>query len=192
MHYSTERILVTHAGSLPRPPDLRAAVVAKTAGEPYDSAALDRRLADAVAEVVRQQIAAGIDIVNDGELSKFNFTDYVRGRIAGYETRPSSGRRRLSIIARDERKFADYFAVNTRAQTLGPPTMPVCVERLRYVGQAELKKDLRQFYGGAQGRLADRRLPAPPIRLVRSSTGSRTHYYESDEEFRLRHRRGDE
>jgi 5-methyltetrahydropteroyltriglutamate--homocysteine methyltransferase len=154
MHYSTERILVTHAGSLPRPTGLRAAVVAKTAGEPYDSAALDRRLADAVAEVVRQQIAAGIDIVNDGELSKFNFTDYVRGRIAGYEPRPSSGRRRLSIIARDERKFADYFAANTRAQTLGPPTMPVCVERLRYVGQAELKN------GGARGRLADRRLPA--------------------------------
>jgi len=151
MHYSTERILVTHAGSLPRPPDLRAAVVAKTAGEPYDSAALDRRLADAVAEVVRQQIAAGIDIVNDGELSKFNFTDYVRGRIAGYEPRPSSGRRRLSIIARDERKFADYFAVNTRAQTLGPPTMPVCVERLRYVGQAELKKDLDNFTAALEG-----------------------------------------
>jgi 5-methyltetrahydropteroyltriglutamate--homocysteine methyltransferase len=182
MHYSTERILVTHAGSLPRPPDLRAAVVAKTAGEPYDSAALDRRLADAVAEVVRQQIAAGIDIVNDGELSKFNFTDYVRGRIAGYETRPSSGRRRLSIIARDERKFADYFAVNTRAQTLGPPTMPVCVERLRYVGQAELKKDLDNFTAALGG--------VSPIGayLPANTPGTIEHwianaYYESDEEF---------
>jgi hypothetical protein len=45
---------------------------------------------EAVAEIVRQQIACGIDIVNDGELSKFNFTDYVRGRIAGYEARPNA------------------------------------------------------------------------------------------------------
>src|SRR3989442_8386428 len=122
MLYSTDRILVTHAGSLPRPADLRAMVVAKSAGEAYDAAALGRRLAQAVAQIVRQQAESGIDIVNDGELSKFNFTDYVRGRIAGYETRPSSGRRRLSIIARDEKKFAGYFAANPRAQTLGPPT----------------------------------------------------------------------
>ena len=120
MHYSTDRILVTHAGSLPRPSDLRAMVVAKSAGEPYDAALLDRRLKEAVAEIVRRQIQCGIDIVNDGELSKFNFTDYVRGRIAGYETRPNTGRRRLSIIARDEKKFAGYFAANPRAQSLGP------------------------------------------------------------------------
>ncbi len=52
MHYSTERILVTHAGSLPRPSDLRAMVVAKSAGEAYDEAALDRRLTEEVAETV--------------------------------------------------------------------------------------------------------------------------------------------
>jgi 5-methyltetrahydropteroyltriglutamate--homocysteine methyltransferase len=75
MLYSTDRILVTHAGSLPRPADLRALVVAKSAGESYDAAALDQRLGEAVAEIVRQQIACGIDIVNDGELSKFNFND---------------------------------------------------------------------------------------------------------------------
>src|SRR5436190_20148778 len=102
MHYSTERILVTHAGSLPRPPDLREMVVARTAGEPYDAAALDARLPSAVADVVRRQVECGIDIVNDGELSKFNFTDYVRERIAGYEARPNTGRRRLAMTARDE------------------------------------------------------------------------------------------
>ena len=140
MLYSTDRILVTHAGSLPRPADLRAMVVAKSAGEAHDAAALDRRLGEAVAETVRKQRDCGIDVVNDGELSKFNFTDYVRDRIAGYETRPSSGRRRLSIIARDEKKFAGYFAANPRAQSVGPPTMPVCVGPLRYVGQADLKR----------------------------------------------------
>src|SRR5271156_1568002 len=151
MHYSTERILVTHAGSLPRPPHPRAMVVAKSAGQAYDAAALDGLLREAVAETVRLQIDAGIDIVNDGELSKFNFTDYVRGRIAGYEDRPNSGRRRLSIIARDERKFAGYFAANTRAQALGPPTMPVCTGPLRYVGQGELQKDLDNFKAALAG-----------------------------------------
>ena len=78
MLYSNDRILTTHAGSLPRPLDLRDMVIARTGGQPYDQAALDIRLTSAVAEVVKQQIECGLDIVNDGELSKFNFTDYVR------------------------------------------------------------------------------------------------------------------
>src|SRR5437763_361055 len=134
MLYSTDRILTTHAGSLPRPADLRELVVARTRGDTYDRAALDRRLTTAVAEVVRQQIECGLDIVNDGELSKFNFTDYVRDRIAGHEARPNSGRRRLAMTARDERKFAGYFEAVPRARALGPQTMPVCVAPLRYIG----------------------------------------------------------
>jgi 5-methyltetrahydropteroyltriglutamate--homocysteine methyltransferase len=182
MHYSTDRILVTHAGSLPRPPDLRAMVVAKSAGQDYDAAALDSRLKEAVAETVRMQIDSGIDIVNDGELSKFNFTDYVRGRIAGYAERPNSGRRRLSIIARDEKRFAGYFAANTRAQALGPPTMPVCVAPLRYVGQAELQKDLDNFKAALEG------VSPAGAYLSANTPGTIEHwianeYYKSDEEF---------
>jgi 5-methyltetrahydropteroyltriglutamate--homocysteine methyltransferase len=182
MLYSTHRILTTHAGSLPRPTDLRELVVARTAGQPYDVAALDRRLTAAVSEVVKQQLDSGLDIVNDGELSKFNFTDYVRERIAGYELRPSSGRRRLSIIARDERKFAGYFAANARAQSLGPPTTPVCVAPLRYVGQADLQKDIGNFTAALKGvSPAGAFLPA-------NSPGTIEHwmaneYYKSDEEF---------
>jgi len=182
MHYSTDRILVTHAGSLPRPPDLRAMVVAKSAGQDYDAAALDLRLKEAVAETVRMQVDSGIDIVNDGELSKYNFTDYVRGRIAGYEERPNSGRRRLSIIARDERKFAGYFAANTRAQALGPPTMPVCVGPLRYVGQAELQKDLDNFKAALEGvSPAGAYLPANTPGTIEHWIANE--YYKSDEEF---------
>ena len=64
---SGERILVTHAGSLPRPADLRAMVVAKSAGQPYDAAAFERRLAEAVAETVRLQAEHGIDIGARGQ-----------------------------------------------------------------------------------------------------------------------------
>jgi 5-methyltetrahydropteroyltriglutamate--homocysteine methyltransferase len=182
MHYSTERILVTHAGSLPRPPDLRAMVVAKSAGQDYDAAALDRRLTEAVAETVRRQVETGIDIVNDGELSKYNFTDYVRLRIAGYEARPNTGRRRLSMTARDEQKFAEYFAAVPRAQALGPPTMPVCVEKLRYIGQTELQKDIVNFTAALKGVApAGAYLPANTPGTIEHWIANE--YYKSDEEF---------
>jgi 5-methyltetrahydropteroyltriglutamate--homocysteine methyltransferase len=182
MLYSADRILVTHAGSLPRPPDLRAMVVAKSAAEPYDAVALDRRLAEAVVETVRRQLDSGIDIVNDGELSKYNFTDYVRGRIAGYEARPNSGRRRLSMTARDEQKFAEYFAVVPRAQALGPPTMPVCVEPLRYVGHVELRKDIVNFKGALTGvSPAGAFLPANTPGTIEHWIANE--HYKSDEEF---------
>src|SRR5229473_2313479 len=182
MLYSTERILTTHAGSLPRPADLRAMVVAKSAGEAYDAAALDRRLGEAVAETVRKQQACGIDVVNDGELSKYNFTDYVRLRISGYEARPNSGRRRLSMTARDEVKFADYFAAIPHARALGPLTMPVCVAKLRYVGQAELQKDLENFTAALAGvDVAGAFLPANTPGTIEHWIANE--YYKSDEEF---------
>jgi 5-methyltetrahydropteroyltriglutamate--homocysteine methyltransferase len=161
MLYSTDRILTTHAGSLPRPPELRDMVVAKARGASYDATALDERLKAAVAEVVRCQVECGIDCVNDGELSKTNFTDYVISRLAGYEARPSSGSRRLSITARDEVKFAAYFAANPRARPVGPPTTPVCVDELRYVGQADLARDLDNFKAAlAETSVAGAFLPA--------------------------------
>ena len=69
MKRSSSRILTTHAGSLPRPDDLRELLAAKGSQQPYDEAALAQRLQTAVADVVRQQHACGIDSVNDGELS---------------------------------------------------------------------------------------------------------------------------
>lgn len=182
MLYSSERILTTHAGSLPRPADLREMVVARTAGQPYDPAALEARLAAAVAEVVRKQTECGLDIVNDGELSKFNFTDYVRERISGYETRPSTGRRRLDIIARDEKKFAGYFALHPRAQSPGPPTLPVCVAPLRYVGHADLKRDFDNFRAALAGaQVAGAFLPANTPGTIEHWIANE--YYKNDEEF---------
>src|SRR5689334_21276345 len=86
---STERILTTHAGSLARPDDLLAMVQAKLLGETVDSAAFSARVTSAVSEIVRQQVEAGIDIVNDGELSKPSLNTYIADRLAGYEERPT-------------------------------------------------------------------------------------------------------
>ena len=84
MRRSTERFLTTHTGSLPRPDDLIRMMYAKEEGVPVDRAALAARVRAAVAEVVKKQADAGIDIVNDGEMSKPSYATYVKDRLAGF------------------------------------------------------------------------------------------------------------
>jgi len=81
---STERFLTTHTGSLPRPDDLIRMMYAKEEGVPVDPAALAVRVRSAVAEIVKKQADAGIDLVNDGELSKPSYATYVKDRLAGF------------------------------------------------------------------------------------------------------------
>jgi 5-methyltetrahydropteroyltriglutamate--homocysteine methyltransferase len=84
MRRSTERFLTTHTGSLPRPDDLIRMMYAKEEAIPVDRAALAARVRAAVAEVVKKQADAGIDLVNDGEMSKPSYATYVKDRLAGF------------------------------------------------------------------------------------------------------------
>src|ERR1700753_2433685 len=84
MQRSTDRFLTTHTGSLPRPDDLVRMMFAREEGVPVDGAALDSRVREAVAEMVASQIKAGIDIVNDGEMSKPSYATYVKDRLSGF------------------------------------------------------------------------------------------------------------
>ena len=84
MKRSTERILTTHTGSLPRPPDLLTMIAARERGEPFDESALAARVRTAVAEIVGQQVAAGVDIVSDGEMGKPSFATYITHRLDGF------------------------------------------------------------------------------------------------------------
>jgi 5-methyltetrahydropteroyltriglutamate--homocysteine methyltransferase len=81
---SMDRFLCTHTGSLPRPDDIVRTMFAKEEGVPIDAAALQARIREAVAEIVGKQRAAGIDIVNDGELSKPSYATYVKDRLSGF------------------------------------------------------------------------------------------------------------
>ncbi len=81
---STERFLTTHTGSLPRPDDLVRTMYAKEEGVPVERAALASRVREAVAEVVKKQVAAGIDLVNDGEMSKPSYATYIKDRLDGF------------------------------------------------------------------------------------------------------------
>lgn len=84
MKRSTHRFLTTHTGSLPRPEDLIRMMYAKEEGVPVDAPALAQRVASAVAEVVRKQAESGVDIVNDGEMSKPSYATYIKDRLAGF------------------------------------------------------------------------------------------------------------
>jgi 5-methyltetrahydropteroyltriglutamate--homocysteine methyltransferase len=81
---STDRILTTHVGSLPRPEDLIQIMYAKEEGIPVDRIAMAARVETAVAEIVANQVGAGIDIVNDGEMSKPSYATYIKDRLAGF------------------------------------------------------------------------------------------------------------
>ena len=84
MKRSTDRFLTTHTGSLPRPEDLIRTMYAKEEGVPVDAAALSQRVAAAVDEVVRKQAAAGVDVINDGEMSKPSYATYIKDRLSGF------------------------------------------------------------------------------------------------------------
>src|SRR6058998_1527757 len=88
LNMSNPRILTTHVGSLPRPRGLLDLMKAKIEGAAYDKDIYEIRVRNAVSECVRQQVEAGIDIVNDGEQSKPGFFTYVRERLEGFEPRP--------------------------------------------------------------------------------------------------------
>ena len=84
MQRSTERFLTTHTGSLPRPDDLIRMMYAKEEGVPVDPHALAERVRSAVAEVVKKQADAGVDLINDGELSKPSYATYIKDRLNGF------------------------------------------------------------------------------------------------------------
>ncbi len=84
MQRSMDRFLKTHTGSLPRPDDLIQMMYAKEGGVPVDSVALAARVRSAVAEVVKKQSDAGVDLVNDGEMSKPSYATYVKDRLNGF------------------------------------------------------------------------------------------------------------
>src|SRR5690606_16476049 len=109
MKHSTDRFLTTHTGSLPRPDDLIRMMYAKEEGVPVDSAALSERIRQAVVDVVARQITCGIDIVNDGEMSKPSYATYIKDRLSGFggESVPLVYQDVAEFPAMQERVFGD-------------------------------------------------------------------------------------
>ncbi|MGA8551208.1 MAG: cobalamin-independent methionine synthase II family protein [Stellaceae bacterium] len=123
MKTSQDRILTTHVGSLPRPPELRQLLVGKDRGEAYDKGELERLVHQAVLDIVGRQQAVGVDIVNDGEMSKPGYSTYIADRLSGFGGHQPAKPR---LDTRDHPNFVAAYermtGANTarRAQCTGP------------------------------------------------------------------------
>ena len=163
MKSSTDRILTTHTGSLPRPGDLVAMLNAKELGEPYDRTTFAARVKRAVDEIVRQQVQTGIDIIGDGEHSKFNWMAYARARLEGLTEIDSPVRFRGAT--RDSIEFAgayeDLKIMHSArsgalvAKRTARPRALVCGGPIRYVGQDELSADIANLKASLKGANAE-------------------------------------
>jgi 5-methyltetrahydropteroyltriglutamate--homocysteine methyltransferase len=183
MKRSTERILVTHAGSLARPDDLMQMNVAKNEAQPYDHEAYAKRLRAAVAEVVQNQVQCGVDIVNDGELGKSNFSRYTRERLSGFVERPvSPDFRPTSIFGRDLVEFPEYFQKGGRASIGHHARVFYCAEPLKYVGHAEVKSDIENLKAALQGQHVEEAF-LPAIAPGTMEHWMKNEYYPTDEAY---------
>ncbi len=184
MKRSTDRILVTHAGSLPRPPDLWEMLIAKSSGQPYDRKAFAKRLRSAVAEVVKKQVDCGIDIVNDGEFGKHSFSNYARERLSGFEERaPDPEERPAAIFGRDLIDFPEYFSSKGGRAVIGRhPTRFFCNAPLKYVGHTALRTDLENFQAALQGAKAEEAF-LPAVAPGTIEHWMKNEYYPDDEAY---------
>ena len=183
MHLSTDRILTTHVGSLPRPDDLFELMLARMDGEPVDEQAYAARVKRAVADSVREQAAAGLDVVSDGEMGKPSFITYAAQRLAGLEKREGS---RPSPFAntRETRDFPDYYQ-STIAQQVSARrrrALVVCTGPIAYKGQTQLTSDLDTLKGALKGASATEAfVPAIAPSNVEATTPNE--YYPSAEAY---------
>jgi 5-methyltetrahydropteroyltriglutamate--homocysteine methyltransferase len=133
MMRSTDRLLTTHTGSLPRPPDLTAMLEALDTGRAIDPAALEARVRRAVGDVVRRQVDAGVDVVNDGEQSKVGYSTYVRHRLTGFEG-PSDVRVRAD--------WADFPEAAARLGRSSAVARPSCNGPIEWKDRLAVQKDV--------------------------------------------------
>jgi len=136
MKTSQDRILTTHTGSLPRPPELRAPLVAKDQGRPYDKAELARLTREAVLGIVRRQVDAGVDIVNDGEMSKPGYSTYVADRLSGFAGHEPA-KPRL-----DTGPYPNFMAAYTRMTGENVARRAVCVGPIAVKDEEPLREDI--------------------------------------------------
>jgi 5-methyltetrahydropteroyltriglutamate--homocysteine methyltransferase len=136
MKTSQDRILTTHVGSLPRPPELRQMLVRKDQGEAYDKATLDRLARQAVVDIVRRQVAVGVDIVNDGEMSKPGYSTYIADRLSGFAGHEPA-KPRL-----DTRDHPNFLAALERMTGSNVARRAVCVGPIAWRDREPLAQDL--------------------------------------------------
>ena len=190
MKRSTERILTTHVGSLARSESLTALLQLRENAQPYDREALARLVRESVAEVVRKQVEAGIDIVTDGEQGKSGFFGYVIERFNGFQRKPAApGTVRPRAAGREYLAFPDYYAWSERiAEPFGGRSggrglgIDTCTGPVSYRGHAAVQADIANLKAAVEGRAhEDVFMPAIASSYIAATFANE--YYRTHEEY---------
>jgi len=182
MKRSTERILTTHVGSLVRPPALQDFLRARQAGKPYDEAGHAACLTASVAEIVRQQAEAGVDVVSDGEFGKsISWSQYALERLSGFERRPLKPDANPFKRGADRERFLEFYAELDAREGVATTAESVCVGPITYGNPAELERDIANFKAAlARVKVEEAFLPvAAPASVI---PDRRNEYYASEED----------
>src|SRR4029434_2789193 len=191
MKRSTERILTTHVGSLARADSLIPLLRLRENGQSYEREELERRVREAVTDVVRKQVESGIDIITDGEQGKASFFGYIIERFSGFERKPSApGREGTPRAAgREYLAFPDFDAwaeriaepFGGRSGGRGHGGVDTCTGPVSYKGHEAVQKDIENLKAALKGQThEDAFMPAIASSYVASTFSNE--YYRTHEE----------
>ena len=189
MKYSQNKILTTHVGSLPRPRDMLMPLHNKESGLPYDAAALEIEIDEAVANAVKRQVDLGIDIINDGEHGRASFATYANTRIGGLERLQRPPQHNVKPT-RDAIAFPAVYdemkkMFGARRVLTGRPVDEVslvCTGPITYVGQAEVEADIAHLRKATKGAKAEE-VFITAISPTNLEMYFENRYYKTEEEY---------
>jgi 5-methyltetrahydropteroyltriglutamate--homocysteine methyltransferase len=164
---STDRILTTHAGSLPRPAEL------------LEHGSDDARLRKAVCDIVRKQAELGIDIVDDGEFGKPSYVSYINDRLGGYEVDSKSAPRNQWAASREGLSFPEFYAQTHPAST---HKHMICTGPITYKGQAQLQRDIDNLKAAIRDATPQEAF-MPAISPAGVENWQKNSYYKTDEDY---------
>lgn len=181
MQTTTQRILTTHSGSLPRPAEFLPLVLEQEAGKPVAAGHLQAEVRAAVRETVRRQADVGVDVLNDGEVSKPSYATYVKDRLTGFGGEGSIQEVASSVMGLQD--YPDFAAKLAETMAYGASIrFTSCDGPVRYVGQPALQADIENLKAATED------VPAAGTFMSSASPGviavfSPNRYYGSQEEY---------
>lgn len=183
MKSSTDGIITTHAGSLPRPPELLKLIKAKAAGQPFDEKELSAEVKRSVEAIAKRQADLGLDVISDGEMSKPSFLSYIVERLGGVTitAEPVGNPWKNS---RENKSFPEYYAWEA-SLNLSPASgakRVVCDGPLTYKGRQKVADDIGTFKA-ALAKLTVREAFLPAISPSNVEFWIRNRHYKTDEEY---------
>jgi 5-methyltetrahydropteroyltriglutamate--homocysteine methyltransferase len=175
MKHSTNRILTTHTGSLPRPAGLLKLISEQESGA-ADISSIRTHVKSAVADIVRKQLETGVDIVNDGEMGKPSYATYVKDRLSGY------GGETTLLPIRDLAEYPEFAERFMRDSPIEELKRPACTGAVAYINREPLQRDIENLKAAVDARHpAEAFMSAASPGVITIFLGN--HHYKSHEEY---------